>query len=1065
MINAIHTDIMGKSCRLALLLVMSLCLANFAFAENNNWIGPDGGSFSDAANWSVQAPAAGVTSYVTNSVTNPFATTTTGLLGTIDLGGNTQTFSSDIDNVLKSGGTLKNGTYNFTSTAVWNASGYSYTFDSGAVVNVDGYFKQDYKSSGGGSFSITVKNGAELNLRSSSTSQLGRYKNQTGTLTIQAASKVTCKKIYVGRDNAGPGNLYVRTGSRFECSDTVYTSGRENGDGAGKGTIEVSGGSYMSVANGINYNCSTHTKGSPNTAITVSGNSTLRTKWIKRGGTLAGSLSVNFNNGVFNPNTANVNIFYAEGVSTPAYHITGGALIVSNTVGKVTIGSVIDGAGDFTLKGGQDLEFTAAPTYTGKTTVEEGKLTYSGTSTTGLVVKAGATFAYTKDIPSLKGVKFESGSAIEIPVSSDDGVVSAKKLAVQNAVDVDGVSLTPVGLDVWTDVEVAVMTAPSFTGTPVVPEGLVAVVKSNGNDTETLYIRDANFTPESEKPYYAVYTGAGDDPADYTDSANWTCYNADGVETAEKVPLYYTTILLTGETSFSYTTTTASTMPVLGVIFTNNVTLAANCDWTGFGTITIPEGLTIALNGKTLTADISASSAGTITGSGRMVFNIPSGTTYDTASLLADSTCGFTKSGAGTLVVHSTAANTLSNRALVLNAGTVRVVNDAESALTNPFAQGTTGIAGALDLGGATQTFTGDPDNVFNNGAVVSNGTLKLTSTADWDAGSKTITFGSGLYATCAARLWDYTSTLSPTIKFIDGCQFEFTYTANEHRLGSYCSSSHTTTIQVLNGASLTFKGTVYFGGGNRGTARVTVTNSRLTCNAVVVGGWKSSAEGGLGYLTVQSGSVFTCNDLTIGTSGYAGTASLTFANSTLVANRIVRSASWNPTLSLNNLTYVPKTSGKNLFENLSTVPITGTLTISNTVGNVTIGSTLSGAGAFKLNGGKRLDFTAAPTYTGATTIENGTLSFGTLSHSSKVLAVGANGVLATDASDSTWTSITFQSGAKVLRTTKDTVTLTAPTITGVPDVGEKYVARLVDGDSSDVLTIQYRRGLIIIVR
>ena len=498
---------------------------------------------------------------------------------------------------------------------------------------------------------------------------------------------------------------------------------------------------------------------------------------------------------------------------------------------------------------------------------------------------------------------------------------------------------------------------------------------------------------------------------------------------------------------------------------TNNVTLAGNCDWTGFGTIAIPEGLAINLNGNTLAADISAASAGTVTGSGRMVFDIPSGTTYDTASLLADSTCGFTKSGEGTLVVHSTAENTLSNRALTLNAGTVRLVNDAGTALTNAFAQGTTGIAGFLDLGGTVQTFSGDPDNVFNNGAVVSNGTLKLTSTADWTAGSKTIIFGSGLSATCAARLFDYNSTLSPTIKFIDGCQFEFTYTANEHRLGSFCSSSRTTTIQVLNGASLTFKGTVYFGGGNRGIARVTVTNSKLTCNAVVVGGWKSSAEGGLGYLTVQNGSVFTCTDLTIGTSGYAGTASLTFANSTLVANRIVRSASWNPTLSFNNLTYVPKMSGKNLFENLSSVPITGTLTISNTVGNVTIGSTLSGAGAFKLNGGKRLDFTAAPTYTGATTIEDGTLSFGGLSHGSKALTIDANGILATDESDSTWTSITSQEGAKVLRTTKDTITLTASAITGVPDVGEKFVARLVDGESSDTLTIKYRTGLILIVQ
>ena len=169
----------------------------------------------------------------------------------------------------------------------------------------------------------------------------------------------------------------------------------------------------------------------------------------------------------------------------------------------------------------------------------------------------------------------------------------------------------------------------------------------------------------------------------------------------------------------------------------------------------------------------------------------------------------------------------------------------------------------------------------------------------------------------------------------------------------------------------------------------------------------------------------------------------------------------------MNNLVFVPKVAETNLFHNLGTMATisSGTLTISNTVGNVTIGSTVSGSGAFKLNGGKRLDFTAAPTYTGATTIEDGTLSFGGLSHGSKELTVGANGVLATDEDDTWATSITFEEGAKVLRTTKDTITLTAPTITGIPDVGAKYTATLVDGESSDTLTIKYRTGLILIVQ
>ena len=387
--------------------------------------------------------------------------------------------------------------------------------------------------------------------------------------------------------------------------------------------------------------------------------------------------------------------------------------------------------------------------------------------------------------------------------------------------------------------------------------------------------------------------------------------------------------------------------------------------------------------------------------------------------------------------------------------------------VTNPFATGTTGLLGTLDLGGSTQTLSSDPDNVFNNGAVVSNGTLKLTSTAEWAVGAKIITFGAGLSATSSTVICDNGQKNNPKLYFVDGCSFVFSNTKSSQKVGYYRDSgSYTFTFYVKNRSRLEFSTpTLYLGCASRGKATIEMDNSTFEGAGKVVLGGRLTGSAGTGTLKIENGSVFNCTGIECGTSGYAGTANITFKNSTLVAERIARIGSTTASLALNNLTFAPKTSGKNLFDNLSSVPITGTLTISNTVGNVTIGSVVSSTGAFKLKGGKRLDFTAAPTYTGATTIEDGTLSFGGLSHGSKVLTVGEKGVLATDANDTWATSITFEKGAKVLRTTKDTITLTAPTITGIPDVGEKYVVRLVDGESSDTLTIKYRTGLLVIVQ
>lgn len=95
----------------------------------------------------------------------------------------------------------------------------------------------------------------------------------------------------------------------------------------------------------------------------------------------------------------------------------------------------------------------------------------------------------------------------------------------------------------------------------------------------------------------AVWTGLGA-AGDVTDSANWECRNAAGEELGGVVPCERTIITVTGSTSIPLA---ADAMPeCASIVLSGTITLTANCDWRGLGTVIIPDGVTINLNGHNL---------------------------------------------------------------------------------------------------------------------------------------------------------------------------------------------------------------------------------------------------------------------------------------------------------------------------------------------------------------------------------------------------------------------------------------------------------------------------------
>ena len=144
---------------------------------------------------------------------------------------------------------------------------------------------------------------------------------------------------------------------------------------------------------------------------------------------------------------------------------------------------------------------------------------------------------------------------------------------------------------------------------------------------------------------FAEWTGAAGNGL-ATDPDNWTCYDFDGAEVEGALPGVATTIRVTGTTTLPYPTGVAWGRLMLS----GDVTLGANCDWREFGTVDIPTGVTVNLNGHELKVS-SFCGAGTVNGaSGTLRVDVAEGDTLTNSSLLLSGGISLVKDGAGTFV-------------------------------------------------------------------------------------------------------------------------------------------------------------------------------------------------------------------------------------------------------------------------------------------------------------------------------------------------------------------------------------------------------------------------------
>ncbi len=274
-----------------------------------------------------------------------------------------------------------------------------------------------------------------------------------------------------------------------------------------------------------------------------------------------------------------------------------------------------------------------------------------------------------------------------------------------------------------------------------------------------------SFNASSTTPMTATYTGAGVDPLDFTDAANWICFNGYGTQLdATTLPTEETAITVAGETAFAVTNGAA--MPVCASVTFNNAMPTNVLDWSGLDFSKVTSDSVVDLRGRTLfLADETSATLGafTITDSshgdpGAVRVSVASGATLANGGVALTGNLKLRKEGEGVFFAAK-AGQTYTGGTDVI-AGTIRVGSSGTSHFgTGPVvvpsgatydAYGYADSAVNLVLAGGKLTNTGgnatlpssltlEEDSVFTFAALSSTHDMTMPSGAVWNLGGKTL--------------------------------------------------------------------------------------------------------------------------------------------------------------------------------------------------------------------------------------------------------------------------------------------------------------------------------------
>ncbi|MBQ0929782.1 autotransporter-associated beta strand repeat-containing protein [Ideonella alba] len=880
-----------------------------------------------------------------------------------------------------------------------------------------------------GSGSINLSSGATLLFNTSAHNNSGTLLSNSisGAGTLQVAGAAATQLVRMSGSLSGlTGTLQVDTGARANLESTnlgsataafvvngllaTQTTGAtyQLGSLAGSGTVSQGGGTTNTVLEiGANGQSTTFSGNIGNCCDSTSVKKLGTGTWTLTGAqTYTGSTTIS-------AGTLQVGAGGTSGALNGS-SIVNNAALVYNRSDNVSIGNAISGSGSLTQSGSGTLTLTGSNTYSGTTTINAGTLQVGAGSTTGTlgsgsVINHGTlsvnrsnaltvanaisgTGALTKSgagTLTLTGANTYSGAT-----AVTSGTVKAGSTGAFSAASAfttsSGVVVDLAGYD-------NSMGSLSGSGTLTNNGAAVATLTMGGNNASTTF---AGVMQDGSAAFALAKTGSGTLALSGTNTftglttiSGGTLQFGDGGSFGK---LGSGNVLNNSVLAFDRTVslTVSNAISGTGSLVKNNsntITLAGSNSYTG--TTTISAGtLQVGSGGTSGTLG-----TGSVSNDAALVFNRSDALTVG-ADIGGSGT--LTKSGAGTLTLTGT--NTYAGTTTI-NAGTLQVGQGGTAGTLGSGAVANSGalvfnrsdamsVAGAISGSGSlTQAGSGTLSlsgaSSYSGSTTVTQGTLRLTGSGRLGAGSY-----SGL-SVAGGSLFEFASSAAQTLSSISGAG---TLTHSGSGTLTLSGTPSFTGIYNLNGP------TVISGASNLAKAGLGYAS------AVNIGGYVTLAGGNNSFLGYQSdASATTVVTLNAGGTLYNPGATIHLTNGITFNGGTLASGPTNSTFTTYGsytfdkavtVTANSTASALNLALNAGgsgvdvVVSPGATLTVSGTIDRPTFG----GGADLRLLGGGTLLLQSANSFTGATTVTQGTLrltgsgQLGAGSYSSLSVASGA---------------------------------------------------------------------------
>ncbi len=732
-----------------------------------------------------------------------------------------------------------------------------------------------------------------------------------------------------------------------------------------------------------------------------------------------------------------------------------------------TIAAVLAGAGAVIKTTDGTVTLTGANTYTGGTYVQAGTLKLSGAGTlgaaSGTLSVSGGTLDLGATTQTQNGGVWLTGGTIQ------NGTLASSGTFAMQAGTVDAVLAGAGAVNKTTDGTVTLNNANTYSGGTTISGGRLTVGNDNalGSADVTMAVGTTlGFSGDHTVSNNFALTGQPTFVVDADNTATLTGVISDGSPGSDAGIVGKSgagTLILSGANTFSGGTAVSGGRLTVG-----------NDSALGTGDVAMAAGTTLAFSG-----DRTISNNFALTGD--PTFFVDTGNTATVSGVISDGSSGagdVAKAGAGALTLSG--ANSYSGGTTV-NAGTLALSGAGTlGATANALA-----VSGAtLDLGGTTQI----QDGGVTLSGIIQNGTLSSTGTFTLKAGlvsavlagsgavnkttADTVTLtGANAYSggtTIAAgtlQLGNGGSTGSIAGDIADNGILAFnrsnTYTFGKVISGTGAVQQTGTGTTILTGANSYSGGTTVSAGtlalSGAGTLGATANTLVVSGAALDLGGTTQTQNGGVTLSgIIQNGTLTSIHSFAL----KAGLVSAVLAGKGWVNKTTVDTV----TLTADN-TY---TGGTTIGDGTLQLGIGGTtgsvsgnvidngIFAINRANTYTFANVISGTGALHQVGGGTTILTGLNSYSGGTTISNGTLQIGNGGASGSIVGdVADNGTLTFDRSDTVSFAGIISGTGTLQQNGAGTLTLTgANTYTGATTVNDGTL--LVNGsiDSSSGLWV-----------